>query len=61
MDKLDDSLVDEHTKKKNYPEESLDNSFLGEIHPEESDPYCTYTKLCTYSNVRDTVHCTAVE
>ena len=38
LDKLDDSLVDEHTKKKNYPEESLDNSFLGEIHPEESDP-----------------------
>ena len=38
LDKLDDSLIDEHTKKKNYPEESLDNSFLGEIHPEESDP-----------------------
>ena len=38
LDKLDDSLVDEHTKKKNPPEESLDNSFLGEIHPEESEP-----------------------
>ena len=39
LDKLDNSLVDEHTKKKNYPDESLDNSFLGEIHPEESEPY----------------------
>ena len=38
LDKLDDSLVDEHTKKKNPPEESLDNSFLGEIHPDESEP-----------------------
>ena len=42
LDKLDNSLVDEHTKKKNYPDESLDNSFLGEIYPEESDPYVTH-------------------
>ena len=41
MDKLDNSLVDEHTKKKNYPDKSLDNSFLGEISPENADPYCT--------------------
>ena len=39
MDKLDDSLVDEHTKKKNYPDKSLDNSFLGEIYPDKSEPY----------------------
>ena len=44
LDELDDSLVDEHTKKKNPPEESLDNSFLGEIHPEESEPYWGVTQ-----------------
>ena len=42
MYKLDNSLVDEHTKKKNYPDKSLDNSFLGEIYPDKSEPY--YTK-----------------
>ena len=42
MDKLDNSLVDEHTKKKNYPDKSLDNSFLGEIYPDKSEPYCIY-------------------
>ena len=39
LDKLDNSLVDEHTKKKNYPDKSLDNSFLGEIYPDKSEPY----------------------
>ena len=38
LEKLDNSLVDKHTKKKNYPEKSLDNSFLGEISPENADP-----------------------
>ena len=38
LEKLDNSLVDKHTKKKNYPEKSLDNSFLGEIYPEKSEP-----------------------
>ena len=45
LDKLDNSLVDEHTKKKNYPDKSLDNSFLGEIYPDKSEPYCIL--LCT--------------
>ena len=51
LDKLDNSLVDEHTKKKNYPDESLDNSFLGEIHPEESEPYVTASYELEYTKV----------
>ena len=52
LDKLDNSLVDEHTKKKNYPDESLDNSFLGEIHPDESEPYDIYdSTIVRYSTV----------
>ena len=47
MDKLDNSLVDEHTKKKNYPDKSLDNSFLGEIYPDKSEPYSIHSMLNT--------------
>ena len=53
MDKLDNSLVDEHTKKKNYPDKSLDNSFLGEIYPDKSEPYSI---LMVYYRSSYTVH-----